>query len=747
MQRYTFYIITLLFSMLALAAPSSTRQLTGPSIKNGSAIITLPTTTGTICGISESCVLTNKTISGLSNTISNIGLTTQVTGVLPIANGGTNNGSLAVTAGGTLYTDGSKLVNVGAGSSGQVLKSNGASAPTWGNAQGGLISDREMITNTDIEVDASGYTAYADSGSIPTDCTGGSPNSAIARSTTTPITGTGELLWTKSGSASRQGEGFSIPFTIGTADQAKVMQLDIDSIVRSGTFVAGSSGVDSDLEFYIYSVSDSQLIQPTTYKVFSNSSSGAFHTTTNFQTTASGTSYRLCIHTATTSTANYTVGFDNISIHPSRYTYGTPITDWVSWTPTGSWTANTTYTGFKRRVGNSGEYDVKVATSAAPTSATLTVNMPSGEVIDTAKWATGTGDRHLGGGSVLDASVALYPVFTDYSSTTAVIPTLENAAGTNLGAGTAITQAVPMAFGAGDYVHVHWSAPIVGFQSTVQMSDSAPQTRISFSGSQSSQAVTANTTNVAFTASVDRGGNWNGTQFVVPAPGDYVVSGNAIVSAAATLQVYKNGSLALNGSFSTTGGGSSQSAGSVLVAGCVAGDLLSLRSANSVTLTNGNIGIYLLSSNQTIGATETTAFSADRSSNQTGINMNNGTIKIVLNRAVDDTSGMVNTSTGTATLSKPGRYACNGAIDYSNTNILASTYYGAQIVAGGTTYSGPLVIWGATTFTTAQVVTPEMSLKGGDTIELYARSTGNQSSSTLTAQATNTRLSCWRIGL
>lgn len=63
--------------------------------------------------------------------IPSISLTTGVSGVLPIANGGTNNGSLAVTAGGVIYTDGSKQVNVGAGSSGQFLRSNGASAPTW----------------------------------------------------------------------------------------------------------------------------------------------------------------------------------------------------------------------------------------------------------------------------------------------------------------------------------------------------------------------------------------------------------------------------------------------------------------------------------------------------------------------------------------------------------------------------------------------------------------------------------------
>jgi hypothetical protein len=76
---------------------------------------------GTVVGTSDSQTLTNKTISGSSNTISNISLSTQVTGTLPIANGGTNATTAAtaisnlggvplaggVSMTGSLYTSGS----------------------------------------------------------------------------------------------------------------------------------------------------------------------------------------------------------------------------------------------------------------------------------------------------------------------------------------------------------------------------------------------------------------------------------------------------------------------------------------------------------------------------------------------------------------------------------------------------------------------------------------------------------------
>lgn len=50
---------------------------------------------------------------------------------LPINAGGTDNGSLSVAAGGVIYTDGTKFQNVGAGTGGQILQSNGSSAPSW----------------------------------------------------------------------------------------------------------------------------------------------------------------------------------------------------------------------------------------------------------------------------------------------------------------------------------------------------------------------------------------------------------------------------------------------------------------------------------------------------------------------------------------------------------------------------------------------------------------------------------------
>jgi hypothetical protein len=111
------------------------------------------------------------------------------TSVVPIAAGGTNNGSLAVTAGGTLYTDGSKIVNVGAGSSGQFLQSNGASPPTWTTASSSLIATYDLLNCSIATSVAANALTVALKDSSGADPSGGSP-CKIAFRNATAATGT-----------------------------------------------------------------------------------------------------------------------------------------------------------------------------------------------------------------------------------------------------------------------------------------------------------------------------------------------------------------------------------------------------------------------------------------------------------------------------------------------------------------------------------------------------------------------------
>lgn len=109
-------------------------------------------------------------IANWTKLVAPISLTTEVSGVLPMANGGTDK-ALTPELGGIVYTDGGSMEILGAGTLGQLLKSNGAAAPEWTTLSvddatfSGVLSLGKGGTNKSLTA-SNGAIAYSDTDSI-----------------------------------------------------------------------------------------------------------------------------------------------------------------------------------------------------------------------------------------------------------------------------------------------------------------------------------------------------------------------------------------------------------------------------------------------------------------------------------------------------------------------------------------------------------------------------------------------------
>lgn len=101
----------------------------------------------------------NVLISGTTPSWGKVGLTTHVSGTLPVANGGTN-ATAAPTAGAIAYGTGTAYAFTAAGTAGQVLSSNGAGVPTWTAASGGTVTSVSVAS-------ANGFAGTSSGGATP----------------------------------------------------------------------------------------------------------------------------------------------------------------------------------------------------------------------------------------------------------------------------------------------------------------------------------------------------------------------------------------------------------------------------------------------------------------------------------------------------------------------------------------------------------------------------------------------------
>lgn len=426
--------------------------------------------------------------------------------------------------------------------------------------------DINYILNGHAEVNTTGWATYADAAqSTPVDGTGGSPSVTWTQTTTSPLDDLGSFVFTKD-AVNRQGQGVSYAFTIDSASQAKVMTITCDYIVGSGTFTAGSRTTDSDLEVYIYDVTNSVLIQPSTYKFYSNSSTVASQFIANFQTPYNSTSYRLIFHCATTSASAYTVKFDNVKVSPTEYTYGTPITDWTSFSMTigGTTSAPTRGTttsekAYCRRVGRNMEimYSLQMSAAGSAGSGAYLFSIPTGYTIDTTQvtlstgagaTAIGTVGSMVGTGTYATTSAgntAFSGILNAFAYSTSQVYFTSNAtiAGpypTMYPVGSSNTI-----FSSASNFTFNISVPITGWSSCVQMSDSTTQQVVTASASIAASASTTTNQPINFATvqfdtvnGITTGASWKYTAQIA---GYYRVTLVMDTNVASNYLLYKNG--------------------------------------------------------------------------------------------------------------------------------------------------------------------------------------------------------------
>lgn len=529
-------------------------------------------------------------------------------------------------------------------------------------------SEKNYVPNGGFENGVAGWKAYKNTaGVLPITATGGTPAASISVSTSTPIFGKTSGILTKT-AANLQGEGISYAFTVDPKSKGQVLGITGSYQINSGVYSGGSSGVDSDVEVYIYDVDAAQIIQPTGFKLDGGVIGYMNKINASFQTNISSTNYRLIFHIATTSASAYSLKLDDIKINAQFRPQGAVVTAMNSNLAFSSGiTTNAVFTYKSRIVGDNIHAMLSWTFTGANTQAANGINLPIG--IDANKIPSGNrfpiGQWYLR--NAASGAVTVGAVIVGVNAGGNLSASLE---GFNPSGNAPYTIAASFELGA------EFTYPALGLDSSVQMSDGFDGRVIALSASISGTLSIATSSNVkvpwnTLSNSFDKTSALNLTNgsVTIQSAGVYAISGT--LNFASTSAAYEiNASLFVNGAQVKIN--NSAKTGTVamphnasynfrqeLKAGDIveiyvlqtSGAALSLRSnASAPDLTNLNI--EKLSGSATIAASEKVRMSYGQTSGQS---FSSGVNTVIIHNIKEwDTHGIYNSATGEITFPKAG---------------------------------------------------------------------------------------------
>lgn len=433
------------------------------------------------------------------------------------------------------YDDGSNLRVIGSGS----------------GAGGNLIDDGDAEAGTSNYVEGSYSAATRPAGTFTS--SSGVGSFAISTNTSSSLFGNTSFLLTKSSGASIQGRAIERTISIPLGYRTKMLKTRIDYTIVSGSFVAGTNGsspTDSSLIWYVgqYNGSIWSYTEPSTFKMFSSSTTNPDFIEGEFQVNSDTTQIKLIAYVAETANSAWVVKCE-VGIKESLYVSGTTITNPVAYTPVITNFGNGVgYLNWERRGAKIAIQGTLVVGTTLPTGI-IKFALPPGLTADYSTIPKGIANsdsfQRVGTGTTYASEYFTSLIVRDIASNNTFY---FNGNNTTYGVSGDWSATVPVTFTAGDTLSVDLEVPILGWSASTQMSDGYDGRQIGFRANNSATVISATPAKIVWT-NVDKddvAGYLSGT-YTVRSAGWYDVdaslylSGTPVVDGTSTIDVYRNG--------------------------------------------------------------------------------------------------------------------------------------------------------------------------------------------------------------